>query len=287
MSESYNLLYIDNLPVFPLWSRGLASGLLEVGGMLAAWTCILPSMWESIQYDWIISLWNGTSSIESGLKFWQPDYLKSVFTVMVLMAKTSETGNCNSCCCWSWSLQHSLLGEPALFSQPPEKELTKKKGFLYSDREEMKRGSSSHGEQVLLEASKRQIPWTGYWNWKGIFQCLPEAPFGCVAQIACTSAFLLFSYMEWVEPEEPTEQVGRKVHRASALPLMSLKGPVVEETEDASRKTEVVCWLLPDQCWRTALLPERVTVCASAFQLPLETQTRLAGMLSMHRGRSL
>lgn len=49
MSESYNLLYIDNLPVLPLWSRGLASGLLEVGGMLAAWTCILPSMWEFIQ----------------------------------------------------------------------------------------------------------------------------------------------------------------------------------------------------------------------------------------------
>lgn len=87
----------------------------------------LPSMWESIQYDWITSLWNGTSSIEDGLKFWQSEYLKSVFTVTVLMAKTSETGNCNSCCWWSWSLQHSLLGEPTLFSQPPEKELKKKK----------------------------------------------------------------------------------------------------------------------------------------------------------------
>lgn len=82
------------------------------------------------------------------------------------------------------------------------------KGFLCSDREEMKRGSSSHGEQVLLEASKRQIPWTGYWNWKGVFQCLPEAPFGCVAQTAYTSAFLLFPCMEWVEPEEP--RAGRK-----------------------------------------------------------------------------
>lgn len=97
--------------------------------MLAAWTCVLSSMWGSIQYDWIINLWNGTSPVEDGLKFWQSEYLKNVFTVTVLMAKTSETGNCNSCCCWSWSLQHSSLGEPALFSHPPEKALAKKKAF--------------------------------------------------------------------------------------------------------------------------------------------------------------
>lgn len=79
-----------------------------------------------------------------------------------------------------------------------------------------------------------------------------------------------------------------KVHRASALPLVSLKGPVVEETEDASRSTEVLlCWVLPEQCWKTALLPGRVIVRASAFCLLLETQIRLADVLSMHQGRSL
>lgn len=70
------------------------------------------------------------------------------------------------------------------------------------------------------------------------------------------------------------EQVGRKVHGASALALVSLKGPVVEETEDASRKTEVVCWLLPEQCWRTALLPGRVAVCVLQLSLCYLRPTR-------------
>lgn len=43
----------------------------------------------------------------------------------MVMAETSEAENCNSCCrsSWLWRLRHSLLAEPALFSNPLEKEL--------------------------------------------------------------------------------------------------------------------------------------------------------------------
>lgn len=73
---------------------------------------------------------------------------------------------------------------------------------------------------------------------------------------------LLVQCLGWLVPEELTEKVGRKVYRAPALPLPSLKGLAVEEAEDASRKTRVLlCWFLLETSCKTALLPGRESSC--------------------------
>lgn len=76
---------------------------------------------------------------------------------------------------------------------------------------------------------------------------------------------LLVQCMGWLVPGELTEQVGRKVHRARALPLASLKGLAVEEAEDASRKTQVLpCWFLPGtSCRQLFSLRENHRACLS------------------------
>lgn len=58
-----------------------------------------------------------------------------------------------------------------------------------------------------------------------------------------------------------TNSTGRKkVHRAPAVLLVSLKSLAVEEAEVASRKKEMLlCWFLPESPCQTALLPGRGT----------------------------
>lgn len=59
MSESYNLLFIDNLPAFLLWSRGVLFGKWVAGDGRGAGSLNIPFAVHVriVQFDEIISLW--------------------------------------------------------------------------------------------------------------------------------------------------------------------------------------------------------------------------------------
>lgn len=162
----------------------------------------------------------------------------------------------------------------------------KKKGFLCSDGEEVKRGSSSSGKQVVLGASKRQTvqgvgTGKGFSNASQSFQCYSRN-------------YLYFSLLAFSKHGVAWARGANRAGRKESAQGICIASCVIEKPwssrdrrcKQQNRGTSVLAFARA-MLGASSSPWERVTVCASVFCLLLETQIRLADMLSMHQGTSL
>lgn len=176
MSDSYNLLSIDNLPTF-LFEAGmyhLASGLLGGGIGMAAWTYLLLAVWETTQIWlnckllkivqallWILAarfsekhMWDGRGWDFRG---WKLQFL--LLQLLFLEAQTLLAG-------WATSfLQSSGKG-----TQKKIIRNNSNKNQLWGER---LGGGKRYGEQDPPAATKREAR-ESVGTWKGAFRCCQE-----------------------------------------------------------------------------------------------------------------